>query len=228
VRTYGADLGIALDGDGDRLGVVDSDGQVIFADRYLIALATYELGQRKGPVVFDIKCSAVLPAAISALGGEPVMWKSGYTNLSAKMREVGALLGGELSGHAIIPTPGHYFDDGAFAGAYLLYALDQLGTTLRELLAPYPTPYSVDEERIPFPEEFKFQAVDYVRAAFSQGYQVTEIDGVRVDFGDGWGLLRASNTEPVLTNRFEAQTMERAQTIRDLMMGVVEEFRSHL
>lgn len=228
VRTHGADLGIALDGDGDRLGVVDSDGQVVFADRYLIALATYELSQRKGPVVFDVKCSAVLPVAITALGGEPIMWKTGYTNLSTKMREVGALLGGELSGHTIIPTPGHYFDDGAFAGAYLLYALSQLGTTLRELLAPYPTPYSIDEGRIPFPEELKFQAIDYVRAAFSQGYQVTEVDGVRVDFEDGWGLLRASNTEPVLTNRFEAQTMERAQAIRDLMMGVVEEFRSHL
>ena len=228
VRTHGADLGIALDGDGDRLGVVDSDGQVVFADRYLIALATYELSRRKGPVVFDVKCSAVLPAAITALGGEPIMWKTGYTNLSAKMREVGALLGGELSGHTIIPTPGHSFDDGAFAGAYLLYALGQLGTTLRELLAPYPTPYSIAEDRIPFPEEFKFQAVDYVRAAFSQGYQVTEVDGVRVDFGDGWGLLRASNTEPVLTNRFEAQTIERAQAIRDLMMGVVEEFRSRL
>ncbi|NWF80453.1 MAG: phosphomannomutase/phosphoglucomutase [Chloroflexi bacterium] len=225
VRTHDADLGIGLDGDGDRLGVVDHDGSIVFADRYLIALATYLLGQRRGPVVFDVKCSAVLPQAISALGGTPIMWKTGYTNLSAKMRETDAVLGGELSGHTIFPVPGHYFDDGAFAGAYLLYALSQLGATLHEVLAPYPIPPSLDEGRVPFPEELKFQAIEYVREYFSATYPVIDVDGVRVDFGDGWGLLRASNTEPALTNRFEAQTLERAHAIRALMMGAVEEFR---
>jgi phosphomannomutase len=228
VREHGADMGIGLDGDGDRLGVVDADGTIVYADRYLIALATYLLGQRKGPVIFDVKCSAVLPAAIAALGGTPIMWKTGYTNLSAKMRETDAVLGGELSGHTIIPAHRHHFDDGAFAGAYLLYALSQLGTTLKELLLPYPTPPSIDEGRIPFPEELKFQAIEFVRERFAATHSVSDIDGVRVDFGDGWGLLRASNTEPALTNRFEAQTMERALAIRDLMMGVVEEFRSRV
>jgi phosphomannomutase len=228
VRASNADMGIGLDGDGDRLGVVDGDGTIVFADRYMIALATYELARRKGPVVFDVKCSAVLPAAIRALGGTPVMGKTGYTNLSATMREVDAVIGGELSGHVIIPAPGHYYDDGAFAGAYLLYALSQLGTTLRDLLAPYPTPPSIDEGRVAFPEEQKFAVIDHVRAVFRANYPVNDIDGVRVDFGDGWGLLRASNTEPALTNRFEAQTMERAQAIRDLMMGAVEEFRRRL
>ena len=228
VREHGADMGIGLDGDGDRLGVVDGRGEVIFADRYLIALATYLLGRRKGPVIFDVKCSAVLPQAIADLGGTPIMWKTGYTNLSAKMRETAAVLGGELSGHTILPDPGHYFDDGAFAGAALLFALSQLGATLHELLAPYPTPASIDEGRIPFPEELKFQAIDYVRERFSATHTVSDVDGVRVDFGDGWGLLRASNTEPAITNRFEAQTMERAQALRDLMMGAVEEFRRRL
>jgi phosphomannomutase len=227
VRAHGAAMGIGLDGDGDRLGVVDGTGTVVFADRYLIALATYYLAQRKGAVVFDVKCSAVLPQAISALGGTPVMGKTGYTNLSATMRELDAVIGGELSGHTIIPAPGHYFDDGAFAGAALLFALSQLGTTLGELLAPYPIPPSIDEGRIAFPEEHKFAAIEYVRERFS-GYHVSDVDGVRVDFDDGWGLLRASNTEPALTNRFEAQTMERAQAIRDLMMGAVEEFRRRL
>jgi phosphomannomutase len=226
VRRTGADIGVGLDGDGDRLGVVDADGTIVFADRYLIALAAYLLGQRKGPVIYDVKCSAVLPQAIAALGGTPIMWKTGYTNLSAKMRETDAVLGGELSGHTIIPAPAHYFDDGTFAGAYLLYALSQLGTTLKEILAPYPTPPSIDEGRIAFPEALKFQAIDFVRERFAAGYPVTDVDGVRVDFGDGWGLLRASNTEPAITNRFEAASMERAQAIRDLMMGVVEEFRS--
>jgi phosphomannomutase len=228
VRAHGADIGIGLDGDGDRLGVVDADGTIVYADRYLIALATYLLGQRKGPVIYDVKCSAVLPQAIAALGGTPIMWKTGYTNLSAKMRETDAVLGGELSGHTIIPAPGHHFDDGAFAGAYLLYALSRLGTTLKELLAPYPTPPSIDEGRIAFPEEQKFAAIDYVRERFAATHSVSDIDGVRVDFGDGWGLLRASNTEPAITNRFEATTMERAVELRDLMMGVVEEFRSRV
>jgi phosphomannomutase len=227
VRDHGATLGIGLDGDGDRLGVVDGEGTIVFADRYLIALAAYYLARRKGPVIFDVKCSAVLPQAITALGGTPVMWKTGYTNLSAKMRELDAVVGGELSGHTIIPAPAHYYDDGAFAGAALLFALSQLGTTLRELLAPYPLPPSIDEGRIPFPEAHKFAVIEYVRERFS-GYNVSDVDGVRVDFDDGWGLLRASNTEPAITNRFEAQTMERAQALRDLMMGAVEEFRRRL
>ncbi len=228
VREHGADMGIGLDGDGDRLGVVDGDGTIVYADRYLIALATYLLQKRKGPVIFDVKCSAVLPQAIEALGGTPIMWKTGYTNLSAKMRETDAVLGGELSGHTIIPAHEHYFDDGAFAGAYLLYALSQLGTTLKEVLAPYPTPPSIDEGRVAFPEELKFQVIDYVRERFSATHEVIDVDGVRVNFGDGWGLLRASNTEPAITNRFEATTMARAQELRDLMMGVVEEFRSRV
>jgi phosphomannomutase len=228
VREHGADIGIGLDGDGDRLGVVDGDGAIIYADRYLIALATYLLETRKGPVIFDVKCSGVLPEAIAALGGTPIMWKTGYTNLSAKMRETDAVLGGELSGHTIIPAREHYYDDGTFAGAYLLYALSQLGSTLKEVLAPYPTPPSIDEGRIAFPEELKFAAIDFVRERFSGSHQVSDVDGVRVDFGDGWGLLRASNTEPAITNRFEATTMARAQEIRDLMMGVVEEFRSRV
>jgi phosphomannomutase len=153
------------------------------------------------------------------------MWKTGYPHLSAKMRETGAVLGGELSGHIMVPIPRHFYDDGAFAGAYLLYALTQLGTTLAEVLAPYPQLPSLDEGRIPFPEELKFRAIEYVRERFSSAYRVIDVDGVRVDFGDGWGLLRASNTEPALTNRFEAQTMERALAIRDQMMGAVEEFR---
>ncbi len=225
VQTHGAMMGIALDGDGDRLGVVDGDGAIVYADRYLIALAAYLLGRRRGPVIFDVKCSSVLAQAISTLGGEPVMGKTGYTNLSGTMRELHAVLGGELSGHTIFPDPGHYFDDGAFAGAYLLYALSQLGTNLHDLLAPYPLLPSIDEGRIPFAEELKFAAIAYVHQHFSASHPVNTIDGVRIDFGDGWGLLRASNTEPAITNRFEAQTMARAQTIRDEVMGVLDAFR---
>ncbi len=226
VREQRADLGIGLDGDGDRLGVVDGNGDVVFADRYLIVLAQALLAKRKGPVVFDVKCSAVLPQAIRALGGEPIMWKTGYTSLSAKMRDVDAVLGGELSGHTIFPWPGRYFDDGAFAGAVLLHALYELGQTLTEALAPYPVLPSIDEGRIPFPEERKFAVIDFLRARFAGKYPIIDIDGVRIDFGDGWGLVRASNTEPAITTRFEAQTWERVQAIRDEMLSVVEEFRT--
>jgi phosphomannomutase len=228
VREQGADMGIGLDGDGDRLGVVDSDGTIVFADRYLIALATYLLGQRKGPVIFDVKCSAVLPQAIRSLGGEPIMWKTGYSSISAKMRATNAVLGGELSGHTFSTYPGHYFDDGAFAGAHLLFALSQLGQTLQEVLAPYPNLPSIDEGRIPFAEELKFQVIEAVREHFAKDHAVIDVDGVRVDFGDGWGLVRASNTEPAITTRFEAQTFERAQAIRDQMLNVVKAFRARV
>lgn len=228
VRETGADMGIGLDGDGDRLGVVDSDGTIVFADRYLIALATYLLGQRKGPVIFDVKCSAVLPQAISSLGGEPIMWKTGYSSISAKMRETNAVLGGELSGHTFSTYPGHYFDDGAFAGAHLLFALSKLGQSLQDVLAPYPNLPSIDEGRIPFEESLKFQVIDAVRDHFAKDHSVLDVDGVRVDFGDGWGLVRASNTEPAITTRFEAQTMERAQAIRDQMLDVVKAFRARV
>lgn len=225
VRATGAALGIGLDGDGDRLGVVGSTGEVIFADRYMIALARYVLAQGPAPIVFDVKCSSVLPEAIRAFGGTPIMWKTGYTNQSAKMREVGAPLAGELSGHVFSNLKDHYYDDGTFAGGRLLYALAQLGQTLEEALADYQPLPSLSEGRIPFAEVAKFAVIDYVRTQFEGRYPVIDVDGVRVEFGDGWGLVRASNTEPAITTRFEARTIERTREIRDLMMSKVDEFR---
>ena len=225
VLETGATLGIGLDGDGDRLGVVDSHGQMIFADRYLIALAKYVLQAGPAPIVFDTKCSAVLAEAISDFGGQPVLSGTGYPKQSAKMREVGAPLAGELSGHVLTALPFHTFDDGTFAGAYMLAALERLGQTLDEVLEPYPPRPSLAEERIPFDEAAKFAAIDAVRDAFSGRYPVDTIDGVRVNFGDGWGLVRASNTEPALTTRFEAISLERAQEIRATMLAPIEAFR---
>ncbi|HEX5691671.1 MAG TPA: phosphomannomutase/phosphoglucomutase, partial [Roseiflexaceae bacterium] len=136
VRSSGATLGIGLDGDGDRLGVVDGSGAMVFADRYMIVLARHVLARGPAPIVFDVKCGLLLPEAIRAFGGTPVMWKTGYTNGSAKMREVGAPLAGELSGHVFANTPLHAYDDGIFAGCHLLYALEQSGETLQTALAP--------------------------------------------------------------------------------------------
>ena len=226
VLETGAALGIGLDGDGDRLGVVDNNGQMIFADRYLIALARYVLREQPGaPIVIDTKCSAVLAEAIHDFGGQTVLSGTGYPKQSAKMREVGAPLAGELSGHVLTAIRYHTFDDGTFAGAYLLYGLAQLGLSLDEALADYPPRPALPEGRIPFDEAAKFAAIAYVRDAFNGRYPVVDIDGVRVDFGDGWGVVRASNTEPALTTRFEAVTLERALEIRDIMLAQVEAFR---
>lgn len=225
VRATGATLGVGLDGDGDRLGVVDGRGEVIFADRYLIVLARYVLARGPAPIVFDVKCSSLLPAAIRAFGGTPIMWKTGYTNGSAKMREVGAPLAGELSGHIFSNIEHHTFDDGTFAGCHLLYALAQLGGTLADELQAYPPLPSLVEDRIHFDDELKFGLIEYLREQFTGTYRVIDVDGVRVEFGDGWGLVRASNTEPAITTRFEAQTFDRAAEIRDLMLDQVRAFQ---
>lgn len=240
VLQHQADAGFALDGDGDRLGVVDSNGEIVWADRYLIVLARYLLAQRRAPVVFDVKCSSVLANAIRDFGGTPVMSKTGYASISARMRELNAILGGELSGHTFSTYPGHYYDDGTFAGAHLTCALCHLGNEIdnrqsssgmrsfADILSPYPVLPSLMEDRIRFTDATKFQVIDYVRAHFAGRYPLIELDGVRVDFGDGWGIVRASNTEPVITTRFEATTSERVYAIRDLMLDVVEASRQKL
>jgi len=225
VIATGAALGISLDGDGDRLGIVDSTGTMIFADRYMVLLARHLLQHKPGaPVIYDVKCSLVLEEAVRSFGGTPFMWKTGYTNGSAKMREIGAVLAGELSGHIFGSVQHHHYDDGTFAGCLLLKALEQSGQTIEEALVPYPPLPSLDEGRLPFDENRKFAAVAYIRDQFAPHYPVNEIDGVRVDFGDGWGLIRASNTESVITTRFEARTWERAHAIRDLMLAKLHEF----
>lgn len=224
VRETGAELGIGLDGDGDRLGVIDDQGNMVFADRYMIVLAREALKKGPAPIVFDVKCSTVLADAIAQFGGTPIMWKTGYTNQSAKMRELSAPVAGELSGHIFNNRPGHSFDDGTFAGVCLIEALVNSGQTLSQALAPYPVRAEVPEERIELDDMRKFAAVEFVRAKFANDYQIIETDGLRIDFGDGWGLLRASNTEPVITTRFEAETEARAAYIRDVLLGALREY----
>ncbi|HRC75214.1 MAG TPA: phosphomannomutase/phosphoglucomutase, partial [Kouleothrix sp.] len=227
VREQGAAIGIGLDGDADRLGVVDGSGAMVFADRYMIALARHVLRAGPAPIIFDVKCSTVLRDAIRAFGGTPVMWKTGYTNGTAKMRELGAPLAGELSGHIITDIENHAFDDGIFAGCYLLKALEQSGQTLEQALADYPILPSLPEDRVHVDEAVKFKIIEHVRDTFAPSYDVSDVDGVRVDFGDGWGVVRASNTEPAITTRFEARTPARVAEIRALMLAAVEDFKQH-
>lgn len=218
VRETGADLGIALDGDGDRLGVVDNTGEILWADGYLILLARQALREHPGgAVVFDVKCSMALSEAITDLGGVPVMSRTGYPNIMVRRREVGAVLAGELSGHIFFGDPVIDFDDGTFAGANLLQALSHESAPLSEIVASLPKYSATPEERFYCPDDRKFEVVQRLTEAFRQDphvQNIVELDGARVSFEGGWGLVRASNTETALTTRFEAVAPERAQEIR--------------
>lgn len=210
VRRTGAQLGIAFDGDGDRIGVVDELGEIVFGDR-LLALFGRDLVHRMGPghaVIFDVKCSDVLHDELRRIGLRPVMWKTGHSLIKAKMRELDAPLAGEMSGHMFFAGDYYGFDDALFAAARLLAYVAREGRPVSVLLADLPQPYATPEIRIACPDEEKFQIVQAAAEHFGARYEVLTLDGVRISFPDGWGLLRASNTQPVLVMRFEASSPE--------------------
>ncbi|AKT36777.1 phosphomannomutase/phosphoglucomutase [Chondromyces crocatus] len=216
VLETGADLGIAWDGDGDRLGVIDDRGDVIWGDRLLVAFSRAVLRERPGATILgEVKCSEVLYADIAAKGGRPILWKTGHSLIKTKMKEEGALLAGEMSGHMFFADRWPGFDDAIYATARLLEILVSEGRPLRELLADLPETHATPEIRVPCPDEIKFEVVRQVTEQYRRTHRVIDIDGVRVDFGDGaWGLCRASNTGPVLVLRFEARSPERRDAIR--------------
>jgi phosphomannomutase len=218
VKETGADLGVALDGDGDRLGVVDDTGEILWADQYLILLARNALRDQPGAsVVFDVKCSMALSEEIERMGGKPVMSRTGYPNIMVRRQEVDAVLAGELSGHMFFNDPVVDFDDGTFAAANLLQAISRESGKLSQVVAGLPKYVSTPEERFYCPDDQKFDVIATLTEEFrrQEGVkQVIELDGARVVLQDGWGLVRASNTEPALTTRFEAKTQDRADQIR--------------
>ena len=219
VRADKAELGLAFDGDGDRIGVVDDTGEIVWGDRLLIVYArdAFRRTGRGAPIIFDVKCSQALPAAIEAGGGRPVMWKTGHSLIKEKMKELGAPLAGEMSGHMFF-TEGFYgHDDALYAAARLLRILADSGRTVRELLSDVPPFVATPEIRIDCADDLKFGVVDRAVQHFRSRYDVVEVDGARVLFGDGWGLIRASNTQPVLVARYEARTAARMAEIRDEM-----------
>ena len=207
VRRHGAELGIAFDGDGDRIGAVDETGEVIYGDQLLVVLGR-DAVRRFGagtPVIFDVKCSEVLPAALSAAGARPVMWKTGHSLIKSKMKELDAPLAGEMSGHMFFGGDYLGFDDALFAAARLLEIVSRGAWGLTPLLADLPRTYATPEIRVDAPDdEEKFAIVARAAAHFPTLYPVNTIDGVRITFPHGWGLLRASNTQPILVLRFEA------------------------
>lgn len=210
VKNQQADLGLAFDGDADRVVAVTASGEVVRSDRLLMLFAKDVLTRNPGAdIVFDVKCSRSLNSLIAGFGGRPVLWKSGHSRIKHKMRETGALLGGEFSGHFIFKERWFGFDDGLYAGARLVELLTLEGKTLEEALQGLPSMIGTDEILLPIDEENKYAVIEKLASEAQFGSaDINLLDGLRVEYGDGWGLLRASNTGPNLTARFEADDQE--------------------
>ena len=221
VKASGAEIGVAFDGDADRIGVVDRDGRIIWGDHILILYARDVLARTGAgqPIIFDVKCSQALMDGIEAAGGVPVMWKTGHSLIKDKMKEMHAPIAGEMSGHMFFTESFYGHDDALYAAARLLRIIADSGKRIDELLADVPPFVSTPELRIDADEASKFAIVARAAAHFKATHDVIDVDGVRVLFGDGWGLLRASNTQPVIVARFEASSAERLAEIRGVMEG---------
>ena len=221
VRRTGAELGIAFDGDADRIGAVDEHADVVFGDQLLVIYgrdAVRRFG--KGvPVIFDVKCSQVLPDALEKAGAKPVMWKTGHSLIKAKMKEMQAPLAGEMSGHMFFGGDYLGFDDALFAAARLLEVVSAGPFGLSALLADLPKTYATPELRVDCPEEIKFRVPELAVKHFGAKYPVNTIDGVRMTFPKGWGLIRSSNTQPVLVLRFEATDQAALEAYRGEVMA---------
>jgi phosphomannomutase/phosphoglucomutase len=216
VQQTGAELGIAFDGDGDRLGAVDEHGTIIYGDQLLVIFGR-DAVRRFGPgvpVIFDVKCSELLPQALTEAGARPEMWKTGHSLIKARMKELKAPLAGEMSGHLFFGGDWFGFDDALFAAARLLEIVASGPPGLARLLADLPRTFATPEIRVDCPDDVKFAIAERAAEYFGSRYQVNTIDGVRVAFAHGWGLLRASNTQPVLVLRFEATSPEHLEQYR--------------
>ncbi len=231
VKAYDADLGFAFDGDGDRLGVVDASGHVIWPDRQMMLYAADVLARNPGAeIIYDIKCSNHLGKVISGKGGKPLMWKTGHSLIKAKMKETGALLAGEMSGHIFFKERWYGFDDGIYTGARLLEILTASDVTPRDLFAALPEAHSTPELQVKMTEgeHHAFIKRFIAEVSFDDG-EMNTIDGMRVDFGDGWGLVRASNTTPCLVIRFEADSeysLKRIQNrFREAMLKISSDLK---
>src|SRR4051812_20796062 len=221
VKKDRAEIGIAFDGDADRIGVVDDTGEIVWGDKILILYARDVLARTgKGqPIIFDVKCSQVLPDEITRAGGKPIMWKTGHSLIKDKMKETHAPIAGEMSGHMFFSEGFYGHDDAMYGAARLLRILAAGKQTIKQALADVPDFVSTPEIRIEVEEEKKFALVDKAVKHFKSKYKVIDVDGVRVLFGYGWGLIRASNTQPVIVARYEADTELHLASVRREMEG---------
>ena len=226
VTSQGLALGLGLDGDADRLGVVTHDGELLFGDKILGIFARDVLERNPGAtIIFDVKCSQGLIEYIQRLGGKPLMWKTGHSLLKVKLKETGAPLAGEMSGHIFFKDRFFGYDDAIYAAFRLLEILKKTGKSLRELADEIPTYFSTPEIRVGCPDDRKFTVVQQVVRDFKeQGFPVIDIDGARVQFPDGFGLIRASNTQPVLVVRCEGKTEAARDRICDTLKAELRKF----
>ena len=225
VRAEKADIGLAFDGDGDRIGVVDETGRIIWGDELMILLSRSILAERPGStIIAEVKCSQNLFDDIASHGGTPVMWKAGHSLIKAKMKETSAALAGEMSGHIFFADRFYGFDDATYAGARVLEILSKTDKPLSALLADVPPTFSTPELRVDCADEKKFEVVASVAKHFAATNDVITIDGARILFDHGWGLVRASNTQAILVLRFEADSPDHLSEIRAIVESKVNEY----
>ena len=220
------DIGVAFDGDADRVGVVDETGDVVWADQ-LMALFLPELIADGEEILFDVKCSQALEDMIVKYGGKPVMWKTGHSLIKQKMHELGCKLGGEMSGHIFFADDYFGYDDGIYVAARIVQTLSRGNRKLSELKAELPVYHSTPEMRMACEsDEEKFRIAKEAAEYFTANYDCITVDGVRIKFGDGWGLVRYSNTQPVIVCRFEANSQDRMEEIKDLVLTKLQSIGS--
>jgi phosphomannomutase/phosphoglucomutase len=216
VRETDAELGVAFDGDADRIGAVDEKGNIVRGDYLLLIYALDALRRNKGEqVIFDVKCSQVLADAIAGAGGRPIMWKTGHSLIKEKMRETGARIAGEMSGHMFFADDYYGYDDALYSACRLVDIVSRSGAPLSGCLEGVPQLASTPEIRVECGDDVKFGIVAEAVEHFKRHYEVNDVDGARIRFEDGWALIRASNTQPILVLRFEASDGVRLEAIRD-------------
>lgn len=218
VKNNNLDLGVGFDGDGDRIGVVDESGNLIYGDQLMIIFSREILSRKPGATfISEVKCSKTMYDDIKAHGGNAIMWKTGHSLIKKKMKEESAALAGEMSGHMFFADRYFGYDDATYAACRLLEILSATGKPISGLLSDIPKTYNTPEIRVDCPDDLKFSVVEKLTRQFQTKYDVIDIDGARIVFEDGWGLVRASNTQPALVLRFEALSEKRLDDIRHLV-----------
>ena len=218
VKREKADIGIAFDGDADRIGVIMNNGEILWGDELLLLFSRFILKDNPGAAIIgEVKCSHRLYNDIERHGGRGIMWKAGHSLIKGKMKETDALMAGEMSGHIFFADRYFGYDDAIYAAMRLLEILSRTGQKLTDILSDVPKSVNTPEIRVECADSIKFQVVDALKEYFRKDYDIIDIDGVRIPFSDGWGLIRSSNTEPVLVLRFEASTQNRLNEIRSII-----------
>ncbi len=226
VKEKRLDIGIGYDGDGDRIGVVDEKGNIVYGDKLMIIFAREILSRKPGTTfISEVKCSKTMYDDIEKHGGRAIMWKTGHSLIKKKMKEENAELAGEMSGHMFFADRYFGYDDATYASCRLLEILTKTGKKISELLSDVPRTYTTPEIRVECPDDKKFVVVQKITDYFRERYNVIDIDGVRVLFEDGWGLVRASNTQPALVLRFEALSESRLSEIRKLVESTLADIQ---